>query len=229
MPKTISYARQIIFGLEDSLVSTLGVITGIAAGTGNPLIVVLSGFVVIFVESISMTAGEYLSSKSEKEILRGTLLERKQAIIDNPAEEKQKLKELYKKQGYQENELAAIIKRVTSDEELWLEEIGAHELRLGHQYISQPKRGAIYMGISYLFIGIVPLVAYFFLPIMHSIWVSVVLTAVTLFIIGAIKAKIAKITLWKSGFEMVVISLAAAAIGFGIGRLVSFIFGIDIA
>lgn len=60
--------REIIFGLEDSIVSTMGVVVGIAAGTDNRYIVVLSALVVVAVESLSMTAGTYLSNKSQMEI-----------------------------------------------------------------------------------------------------------------------------------------------------------------
>lgn len=60
--------REIIFGLEDGIVSTLGVLVGIAIGTNSRSTIVLSGLVVIFVESLSMAAGTYLSSKSQLEI-----------------------------------------------------------------------------------------------------------------------------------------------------------------
>lgn len=56
--------REIVFGLEDSLVSTLGTLTGIAVGAQNTYIVILAGFVLIAAESTSMAAGSYLSSKS---------------------------------------------------------------------------------------------------------------------------------------------------------------------
>lgn len=59
--------REVIFGLEDGTVSTLGVIIGIAAGTNNRYLVILSGLVVIFVESLSMAAGTFLSNKSNLE------------------------------------------------------------------------------------------------------------------------------------------------------------------
>jgi vacuolar iron transporter family protein len=60
--------REVIFGLEDGAVSTLGILVGVAAGTNNRFFVILSGLVVIFVESLSMAAGTYLSNKSELEI-----------------------------------------------------------------------------------------------------------------------------------------------------------------
>ncbi len=59
--------REIVFGLEDSLVSTLGAVVGIAAGAQNREVVILSGVVLVVVESISMAAGSYLSSKSAEE------------------------------------------------------------------------------------------------------------------------------------------------------------------
>jgi len=68
--KFLESIREVIFGMEDGLVSTLGVITGIAAGTENSFIVVLTGFVVVCVESLSMAAGTYLSSKSLHQIER---------------------------------------------------------------------------------------------------------------------------------------------------------------
>jgi len=60
--------REIIFGLEDGIVSTLGVLIGIAVGTNNRLLVILSGLVVISVESLSMAAGTFLSNKSAIEL-----------------------------------------------------------------------------------------------------------------------------------------------------------------
>ena len=68
MKRTNLPVREIIFGLEDGIVSTLGVLVGIATGTNNKSLVILSGLVVIFVESLSMAAGTYLSNKSQQEI-----------------------------------------------------------------------------------------------------------------------------------------------------------------
>ncbi len=61
--------REIVFGLEDGLVSTVGAVTGIAAGSGSTYVVVLSGLVLIIVEALSMGAGSYLSEKSNREAM----------------------------------------------------------------------------------------------------------------------------------------------------------------
>jgi len=56
--------REIIFGLEDSLVTSLGTVTGVAAATHSAGMVIISGVVVVCVSTLSMSAGSYLSSKS---------------------------------------------------------------------------------------------------------------------------------------------------------------------
>lgn len=56
--------RSLIFGIEDSLVSTSGVIVGVSAGSHNPKVVLLAGFVAVAVEAVSMAAGNYLSERA---------------------------------------------------------------------------------------------------------------------------------------------------------------------
>jgi len=58
------YLRSIIFGFQDALVSTTGVIAGVAAGTSVKEIVILAGIVTITVEALSMGAGQYMSEKA---------------------------------------------------------------------------------------------------------------------------------------------------------------------
>ena len=62
------YLRSVIFGVEDSLVSTTGLIAGLSIGAENKKVVLLGGIVAIAVESISMGAGEYLSDDAVEEL-----------------------------------------------------------------------------------------------------------------------------------------------------------------
>lgn len=64
------YLQEIIFGFEDSFVSTVGAVTGMAVGSGSREIVVLAGLVIIFVEATSMAAGSYLSDRAHHDTLR---------------------------------------------------------------------------------------------------------------------------------------------------------------
>ena len=62
------YLQSAMFGFNDALVSTTGVIVGISTGTNNKQVVVLAGVVTILVEALSMGSGQYLSSKSAHQL-----------------------------------------------------------------------------------------------------------------------------------------------------------------
>lgn len=169
--------REIVFGLEDSLVSTMGAITGIAVGTGSQYIVILSGLVLIAAEATSMAAGSYLSTKHARE---AEILFHKRKGLDV------------------------------------------------HNEASHPIRAAIVMGVFYLLGGVVPLVPYFLLPVNQAVVTAILITACTLFLVGVWAASFTKTSKLKSGIEMTVVSLAAAGIGYVVGRVVANYFGVEV-
>lgn len=169
--------REIVFGLEDSLVSTLGTITGIAVGTGSQYIVILSGLVLIASEATSMAAGSYLSTK-----------------------------------------------HATEAEQLFHEKNGFET----HPESTHPLRAAVVMGVFYLLGGAVPLLFYFLLPVSQAVVPAIAVTALSLFAVGVWAASFTQTSKIKSGSEMVVVSLAAALIGYVIGRVVSQTFGVEV-
>lgn len=169
--------REIVFGLEDSLVSTLGTITGIAVGTQSQYIVILAGLVLIASEATSMAAGSYLSTKH------------------------------------------------ASEAENMFHEHNGFEI---HPEPTHPLRAALVMGVFYLLGGAVPLMFYFFLPVSEAVIPAIVVTALTLFAVGAWTASFTHTSKFKSGVEMMAVSLAAALIGYMIGGAVSAYFGVEV-
>ncbi|MFA4845654.1 MAG: VIT1/CCC1 transporter family protein [Patescibacteria group bacterium] len=169
--------REIVFGLEDSLVSTLGTITGIAVGTQSKYVVILAGLVLIASEATSMAAGSYLSTKRAREA--GTLFHACPGLE-------------------------------TQEEP------------------TRPIRAAIVMGVFYLLGGVVPLIWYFFLPVSQAVIPAIIVTALSLFAVGAFAASFTGASKLKSGMEMMIVSLAAALIGYLIGRAVSTTFGVEV-
>lgn len=65
------YLQNFIFGVEDSLVSTVGMLSGIAIAQVSRSVIVLSGVVLLFVEAFSMGVGSFLSKQSENDFLKG--------------------------------------------------------------------------------------------------------------------------------------------------------------
>ena len=213
--------RDAVFGLQDGLISTVGALTGIAAGTGDAGVVVLAGIVIIVVESLSMAAGSYLSSKSQREYLERLLKEEEHEIHTDPEKERREIWEMYRVRGYTDAEIEIIAKRLLSDKKLLLEDMAHKELGIFPEALEEPAQNALVMGTAYVLGGAIPVLPYLFLPLNHGIAVSVGATLTALFAFGGLKGKLVKQVWWRSGLEMLVVAGAAAAVGFFVGRCIS--------
>lgn len=226
--KLFEAIRELVFGLEDGLVSTLGAVAGIAAGTADGRIVALSGLVLIAVEALSMAAGSYLSNKSHREMLEKRIDDERQEIEDKPEEETEELRVMYRQRGFSEDEIAILVKRITADKELWLEEMTAKELRIGTGDLEEPKSRALIMGVAYVIGGAVPVIPFLLLPVDTALKVAVVASVASLFTIGFVKARATGRNRLKGGLEMVVVASAAAMVGYLIGGTIGKAFGLTV-
>ena len=212
--------RDAVFGTQDGLISTLGALTGIAAGTQSGEAVVVAGFVIIVVESLSMAAGSYLSSKSQREYLERLLREEEEEIARDPEGERQEIVEMYRLRGYADEEIAIIARRLMSDPKLLLEDMAHKELGISPSTLEEPLGNALVMGTAYVAGGLVPVLPYLTLPMATAMPVSIIGTLLALFLFGGLKGRLVKQSWWRSGLEMVGVAGVAALAGFFIGRLV---------
>ncbi len=217
-----STLRELVFGMEDGMVSTMGAITGIAIGSGSHSIVVLSGFVIIAVESISMGVGSYLSNKSESDMEIRILAEEKEEIRDMPEEEEKELVGLLIADGWSQTLAVQMAAEAKEKPELMLHEMSYRELKLiPHQKGSPIKDGFVMWG-SYIVGGLIPLIPYLIMknPI-DSIPISVGVTLIGLFALGAYVTKFSLRKWWRGGLEMLVLAGFAAAVGYFVGQAFS--------
>lgn len=212
--------RDAVFGTQDGLISTLGVLTGIAAGTQSREAVTIAGFVIVVVESLSMAAGSYLSSKSQREYLERLLREEEEEIARDPEGERQEIWEMYRVRGYTDEEIHIIARRLLSDKRLLLEDMAHKELGIFPESLEEPLGNAVVMGCAYVVGGLVPVLPYLILPLHAAMPVSIAVTLLALFLFGGLKGRIVKQVWWRSGLEMLTVAGAAAFVGFLIGRLV---------
>ena len=212
--------RDAVFGTQDGLISTLGALTGIAAGTQNRDTVVIAGFVIIVVESLSMAAGSYLSSKSQREYLERLLREEQEEIARDPEGERQEIWEMYRARGYADPEIEIIARRLLSDPKLLLEDMAHKELGISPESFEEPLSNAFVMGTAYVLGGLVPVIPYLTLPVHAAMPVSITATLISLFLFGGLKGRIVKQSWWRSGLEMLGVAGVAALAGFFIGRFV---------
>ena len=214
-----SRLREAVFGTQDGLISTLGALTGIAAGTQNREAVIVAGLVIIVVESLSMAAGSYLSSKSQREYLERLLKEEEEEIARDPEGERAELCEMYRRRGFADAEIEIIANRLMSDPKLLLEDMAHKELGIAPEALEEPLGNAVVMGTAYVAGGLIPVLPYLILPMASAMPVSIVGTIFFLFLVGGLKGRIVQQSWWRSGLEMLTIAGLAGLAGFVVGRL----------
>lgn len=226
--KLLGSIREIVFGLEDSLVSTIGVVAGIAAGTGNQKIVILSGSVLVVVEALSMAAGSFLSSQSHHRLLLKKIREEEKEIEEKPEEEEQELRAMYKVRGFTPKETDMVVHRITKNKKLWLQEMIEKELGIHLPDQEIPLLAGVVMGISYILGGLIPILPFLFFPTQLALAVAFTSTVIALFFLGVWSGAVTGDKKLRSGIEMMLVSAGAAVLGYVIGTLVSVVFGIQI-
>ncbi len=213
--------KDIILGGQDGLVNVLGVILGVAVATFNTKIILVAGLAATFAESISMAAVAYTSTKAARSYYLSQLQKEEQEIKDMPRLEKKEIYDIYYKKGFRGKLLNDIVKKITSNKQLWLETMMIEELGMLPSEYSNPGKSAFIVGFSAIIGSLIPLLPFFFLSVNSSIILALVLSALALFITGMIKAKLTVGNEFKSGLEMLVIGLLAALSGYLIGYLFS--------
>lgn len=208
--------REVIFGIEDGLITTLSVVLGVSGAVANNRIVIVAGIAALLAEAISMSAGAYLSTKSQREFFERKLADEFDEIRHKPHEEREEIRQIYKTKGFTGNQLEAIVEQITSDRELWLREMAAAELGLIPERFENPVRTAIIFLASSMS-GVIPLLPYFFLNLSNSIIAAVLGTMLILFGAGSLKSKLTKTNWMKSGFEMLAIGMLAGVLGYIVG------------
>lgn len=207
--------------------STLGAVTGIAAGTGDAFVVMLSGIVLIFVEALSMSAGSYLSSKSAVEVHEKRKKENGSRFLQRTIDG-ESVQELLQRKKFSKQEVEIVTEILEKERKQCIEEVIDAAGQMNPAITTTPFASGIVMGFFYLMSGIFPLLPYFFFPVYQAILPSIIITTVVLFLLGAWKARITQVSWLKSGFEMMTVSMTAALLGFVIGRSVSVLFSVNL-
>lgn len=212
---------DIILGGQDGLVNTLGVILGVAAASSDPRIVIAGGLAATFAESISMGAVAYTSTLAEHDHYRSELERERREIRDMPQAEEQEVRDVFTKWGFKGDLLDQAVAQVIKDEEAWVDVMMRNELKLAPIESSNAFRAALIVGFSAIVGSFIPLVPFLFLQdnIGLAIVISLIVSALALFAVGAYKASITVGKPGRSGLQMAVIGIVSALAGYFIGAL----------
>lgn len=217
------YVGDFVYGGIDGVVTTFAVVAGVAGANLSANVVLILGLANLFADGFAMAIGNFLSLRAEKQRYNAILVEEKYEIEKIPEYEREEIREIYKGKGLEGEVLNKVVQIITSDKDRWLREMMFEEHGLTPEFRS-PVAGAGVTFTAFVLIGFVPLLSFvlaiFFPAFTGQAFISsVVLTGVSLFIIGALKTLVVKEPVFKSGLEILVMGGMAAAVAYLVGFL----------
>ncbi len=215
-PHKGTWLREIVFGLNDGLVTTLVFLMAVSGGsTSNLLLIMLSE---VLAGGVSMMLGGYLSARTEQEILDHRIAIERYEIIHEPEEERAELRAIYRRKGIQGPLLDRIITHLTADEERWHQAMVHDELGVVEDVRSNPWWQGLQIGLSFVIGGLIPTI-----PVLLSLpqprWWAYGLTAITAMSLGTIKARYTLKSPLRAGLEFLVVVTLGTLAGVGLGFL----------
>jgi vacuolar iron transporter family protein len=150
-------AREFVFGIQDGLLSTVGLLSGVSAATANRAIVLLTGVAAAITGGVSMATGSYLAARTEQEIFEKELLDQQRLAATQPHLAQEALLESLVAEGLDRPSAYRVVQLFSRDRDLLLRTVQEKVLGIGSADISQPLRAGIVMFLSFVIGAAIPL------------------------------------------------------------------------
>ncbi len=222
------YIKSIVYGGLDGIITTFAIVAGITGAKMNPSTVLILGIANLLADAISMGVGDYLSTKSEIEYQKKERSREKWEVENYPEGEKLEIVQLFHDKGMSKEDARKIAAILENNKKAWIDTMMIQELGFPDDKESALKNGGITF-LSFIIFGIIPLFSYILALLVPTIGresttlfvLAIFLTAVTLFILGALKTRITKRNIFLSGLESLVVGGLAAGAAYILGDLLS--------
>jgi vacuolar iron transporter family protein len=219
--------REIVFGAQDGLVSTLAVVATVAGASGQAFPVVVAGIATALAGVFSMAAGEYIGSKSQREIFDAQVSSEREEVSERPGEAEAEVAFMLAEEGLGEEDAARVASIIARHPEALLRTMVSKEL--GIQVQSEHAgalQGALLMGAAFGLGAAIPVLPFLFLPVPVALGVAAVATGVVLFGIGVVKSRWTHRSALASGLEVLALAAIAGAAGYLFGTVLPQVLGV---
>jgi vacuolar iron transporter family protein len=206
-----------IYGVNDGLGAVFGIVSGMAGYTGGSEVVLAAGVAGTLASALSMGAGAYLASKSEREVYESEISREQAEIEEDPHEELMELELFYQLKGFSAEESRSMAERLQAEPKQFLRTLVHEELGLAEETFPNPLRSTVSATLSTAVGGFIPIIPFFFTVGMPAVVASFIISTVAHFAVGASKALVTTRPWWASGLEMTAVGILEAAITYGVG------------
>ncbi len=212
--------RAAILGVNDGLVSNFSLVMGVAGGADDPKWVLLAGIAGLLAGAFSMAAGEYVSVAGQRDVYRNRVRVLSSSFRASPGAEEIRIASIYESKGLTPDEARGVARRIMANPGAALETVAREELALSPDSLGSPFGAASSSFVAFVIGAIVPILPYLLGAGSFAFILSATLSALALAIVGAAVAAGSGRSLAWGGVKMLMAGGLAAAVTFGIGRLV---------
>jgi len=217
------YLGDMVYGGLDGIITTFAVVSGVAGAQLGTSIILILGLANLFADGFSMATGAYLSAKSEQEYYDREWQREAWEVEHLPDGERAELYEIYRQQSYTEDDAHRLVEIQTRNPQRWVKAMMIAELGLLPDD-RKPLLSGLATLISFVVAGSIPLLVYLVgllwpIPSTVAFPVSLALSGLALFGLGAAKVFVTGLNFFKSGLEMLLVGGLAAGVAYGVGAL----------
>jgi vacuolar iron transporter family protein len=213
--------RAAVLGANDGLVSNMSLVMGVAGAAVGNTTILLTGLAGLLAGAISMALGEWLSVQSSRELFMRQIALEEEELEESPEHEELELALIYQAKGMDKEKAAELAKQIIADKETALDTLVREELGIDKAELGGSAWEAALTSFFLFAVGaIIPVLPFFFLSGNRAIAVSMGCSVLGLFAIGTATSLFTGRSIWFSGFRQVLFGLVAAAVTFGVGRMI---------
>ncbi|MGA3228538.1 MAG: VIT1/CCC1 transporter family protein [Candidatus Binatus sp.] len=219
----LSSVREIVFGVQDGVLTTAGVLCGLSGAVSQHSQVALAALASTAAGALSMAAGAYLGTRAEAEVLSAELELVGVEAAAKPYTVQEGLLDELCKEGLSREGAYRIVRLLSTSPKALASTAEAKMFGLGAATLGRPALDGIVMGIAFLVGAVVPLLPYMLIPSRrYDLGGALAATALTLFGVGYFEGWLAhRDDRWRSGIRFLAIAMGAAAAGYLIGLAIS--------
>jgi VIT1/CCC1 family predicted Fe2+/Mn2+ transporter len=213
--------RAAVLGASDGLLSNFSLVMGVAGADTSGRTVLVAGLAGLLAGAFSMALGEWISVQSSRELYERQIGVEREELEQSPAEEQEELALIYEAKGLPEQQARALAARLIADPPAALDALAREELGVDPEELGGSAWEAALSSFLLFAVGaILPVIPFLFAGGFGAVAVSVLLSTLGLFGIGAAITLMTGRSVWYSGMRQVLVGLAAAGITYGIGWLI---------
>jgi VIT1/CCC1 family predicted Fe2+/Mn2+ transporter len=214
------YLRSVVYGFNDGLTANFGLVAGVVGASVAPHIVIVSGIAGAIADALSMGASGYLAAKSEAEVQAHQIEMERHEMRLMPDLEEDELAVIYEAKGLSPERARETAREMMRDPAQALDAMVREELNI-HPAELAPLKDGVVTGLATAIGAFIPIVPFLLMPFRDALWVSLAVSMLAHFAIGAARSLFTGRSLWASGRDMFLVGFGVAAVGYAIGELVT--------